>query len=80
MNTLLAYTPFIDPINAFDGWFFLLLPLAILTALAYKAVRAPRQDVILKQAAMFALQIIGGIVGLYIFALITLKFVLPLVV
>ncbi len=78
--TTLAYTPVLDPINAFNGWFLLLIPLAAFTAIAYKSVRAPRQDLILRQSVMFFLQILLGITALYIAALIALNYILPNIV
>lgn len=77
MANLLAYTPFIDPLDLHAVWFVLLLPLAVLIAMAYKAVRVPRLELYWRQVALFSAQIIVGIVGLYAFALVTLNVVLP---
>lgn len=76
---LLAYTPFIDPIDVHDIWFLLLFPLAVLIAMAYKAVRTPDMGDYWKQTAKFAAQIIGGIIGLYVFSLVVLNVLLPAV-
>jgi hypothetical protein len=76
----LAYTPFIDPLDLHAVWFWLLLPLAALIAIAYKAVRVPDMALYWKQTALFAAQIILGIVGLYVFCLVVLNAVLPTLV
>ncbi len=76
---LLAYTPFIDPIDLHGVWFLLLFPLAVLIAMAYKAVRTPDMGNYWNQTVKFAAQIIGGIVGLYIFSLLVLNVLLPVV-
>ncbi len=73
----LAYTPFIDPINIHAAWFLLLPPLALLIAIAYKAVRIPDLSVYWKQVAWFTFQIIAGIVGLYILAILLVRYALP---
>lgn len=77
---ILAYTPFIDPINAHSWWFLLLIPLAALTAIAYKSVRTPDMAQYARQTTFFALQILIGIAGLYTAALIFIRHVLPLIV
>lgn len=73
----LAYTPFIDPINIHAAWYLLLPPLALLIAIAYKAVRIPDLSVYWKQVAWFTVQIIGGIVGLYLLAILIVRYALP---
>ncbi|MEM1184148.1 MAG: hypothetical protein AAGI53_04010 [Planctomycetota bacterium] len=74
---MLAYTPFIDPLDLHGVWYLLLPPLAILIAIAYKAVRIPDLTVYWKQTLLFALQILIGIVGLYVLALLLVRFALP---
>lgn len=80
MPETLAYTPLIDPVDLHSLWFFLLLPLAVLIAMAYKAVRVPDMADYWTQTGKFAAQIIGGIVGLYVFSLIVLNALLPALV
>ncbi len=77
---LLAYTPLIDPLNLHAAWFWLLIPLAVLIAMAYKAVRVPDMALYWRQTGLFAAQIILGIVGLYAFSLIVLNWLLPVIV
>ncbi|HHN78597.1 MAG TPA: hypothetical protein ENK11_08000 [Phycisphaerales bacterium] len=77
---LLAYTPLIDPLNLHAAWFWLLIPLAVLIAMAYKAVRVPDMALYWRQTGLFAAQIILGIVGLYVFSLVVLNWLLPVIV
>jgi len=73
----LAYTPFIDPLDLHGAWFWLLLPLAVLIAIAYKAVRVPDMTSYVRQTVLFSAQIIFGIIGLYVAAIVTLNYILP---
>ena len=73
----LAYTPFIDPLDLHGAWFWLLLPLAVLIAVAYKAVRVPDMTRYMRQTVLFSAQIIFGILGLYVAAIVTLNYILP---
>lgn len=77
MTTLLAYTPFIDPLDLHAAWFLLLPPLALLIAVAYKAVRIPDLTVYWKQVFFFTLQILAGIIGLYTLSLLLVNVGLP---
>lgn len=77
MPETLAYIPFIDPLDLHGVWFWLLLPLAVLIAMAYKAVRTPDMAHYWRQTALFSAQIIVGIVGLYAFCLVVLNTLLP---
>jgi hypothetical protein len=73
----LAWRPFLDPMDLHDPWFWLLIPLALLIAMAYKAVRVPDITHYWRQTLLFAAQIIVGIVGLFAVALLTLNVILP---
>lgn len=76
--TTLAYRPFLDPLDVHDAWFWLLIPLALLIAVAYKAVRVPDMAQYWRQTLLFTAQIILGIVGLFAVALLTLNVILPM--
>jgi hypothetical protein len=76
MNPL-AYTPFLDPLDLHGAWFVLLVPLAFLVAMAYKAVRVPDLRTYWRHTVFFALQILGGILGLYILAMLLVRVGLP---
>lgn len=75
----LAWRPFLDPIDLHGVWFWLLIPLGVLIAIAYKAVRVPDMRDYWRQTGLFAAQIVFGIVGLFAVALVTLNLILPAV-
>ncbi|MFI4898194.1 MAG: hypothetical protein ACIARR_10245 [Phycisphaerales bacterium JB059] len=75
--TTLAYTPFIDPIQAHDIWFLLLIPLAFLIAVGYKAVRTVNMRHYWRQVLMFTVQIVGGIVLLGLGAYLIIAYAIP---
>lgn len=74
----LAYRPFLDPLDLHDVWFWLLIPLAVLIAIAYKAVRVPDIALFWRQTALFSGQIIIGVVGLFVVAILVLNYILPM--
>jgi len=39
ITALLAYTPFLEPMDLHREWWLLLIPMAVLTSIAWKAVR-----------------------------------------
>lgn len=77
----LAFTPFLDPLDLHAAWYLLLPPLALLIAVAYKAVRAPDLGpglrTYVRQTLFFALQIILGIAGLWVAGVLFVRFALP---
>jgi len=63
MNLLLGFVPFIDPLPIWIRpwiWSLLLLPLCAAVALVYKAVKCPRVDRILREAAVLFVTIVLG--------------------
>ncbi|CAN5759652.1 hypothetical protein BH11PLA1_BH11PLA1_21560 [soil metagenome] len=61
---LLAWRPFLDPIDA-DHWYAaLLIPLALGIAVAYKAVRMKDLTGYPRQVVMFTIQTIFGMIAL----------------
>jgi hypothetical protein len=62
---LLAWRPFLDPVNALhDVWWLLLLPMAILVSIIYKALRIPDLRRLPLEATMLTGQIVFGMLGL----------------
>jgi hypothetical protein len=76
---LLAYRPFIDPINLHDWWFLLLGPMALGISIAYKAVRMLDLKDYVRQVVLMTVQIILGMIGLGIASYLFVQHVLPLV-
>jgi len=59
-----SYRPFIDPINAHHWWWALIVPLALLTAVAYKAVRLPTLERYWREVALMSVQVLLGMAAL----------------
>lgn len=68
MNPLLlaanSWRPFIDPIDAHGWWFLLLIPMSLLIAIAYKAVRSPSLDGYWRLVIIMTIQTILGMLAL----------------
>lgn len=76
---LLAYRPFIDPINLHDWWFLLLGPMALGISVAYKAIRMTDLKDYVRQVILMTVQIILGMIGLGIASYLFVQHVLPLI-
>ena len=74
----LAYTPFIDPLNAHDWWFLLILPLTLFIAIAYKSVRVSEVKNFWPNVLTMWVQTILGIAGLAVCAWVLIELVIPL--
>ncbi len=74
---LLAWRPFLDPMNLHAWWWAFLLPLSIGVSVAYKAVRVDDLKDWPRQVAVMTAQIILGMILLGIAAYLFLAFVLP---
>lgn len=77
VQAVLAYRPFLDPLDLHGVWYLLLIPLSLLTAMAYKAVRVPTMRLYWRQTFFFFLQILLGITGLYVASVLVVKFAMP---
>jgi hypothetical protein len=75
----IAWRPFIDPINAHEWWFLLLIPLSLFIAIAYKAVRVPDMGRYWREVAVMTVQIIASMILLGIAAYIFLQIVVPVI-
>ena len=76
---LLAWRPFLDPMNLHAWWWAFLLPLSLGVSVAYKAVRVGTLDGYWRQVAVMTAQIILGMILLGIATYLFLGFVLPVV-
>jgi hypothetical protein len=62
---ILAWRPFLEPINALhDWWWVTLFPLALFVAVIYKTTRVADTKDLPKEAARLTAQIILGMIGL----------------
>ncbi len=80
----LAYRPFLDPLPvwAHDYWLWLIVPLCLLIACAYKAVRLPEEDltprIYARKVAAMTAQTLAVMAALAIGAYLLIEFVVPL--
>jgi hypothetical protein len=58
--SLLAYTPFLDPLKVWDYWPWLLLPLCLGVSIVYKSVREESMSRVPKEAAKATFWIVAG--------------------
>ncbi|MGP1310919.1 MAG: hypothetical protein ACTS27_12045 [Phycisphaerales bacterium] len=60
MQSVLAWTPFLDPLPAHSWWLLLIVPLVLGVSFAYKAVRVPElKDLPRETGVMFAQVLLG---------------------
>jgi hypothetical protein len=81
MTVVLGYVPFIEPLNVFFVWWYLLLiPLSFGISVIYKAVRMPRLEGYWRQVATMTLQIVLAMIGLAICLGLFVQIVIPAMV
>jgi hypothetical protein len=83
VNTLLAYIPFVHPLNillegAQDWWYLLLVPLAFGISVIYKAMRVEDLSSFWRQVAVMTVQIVLGMIGLAIVLIIFVQVIIPM--
>jgi hypothetical protein len=74
---LLAYTPFIDPINVHSTWFWMLIPLSLGVSIVYKALRVGDMKQYPKQVLAMTTQIVIVMVALGIASYVLIQHVVP---
>ena len=52
-------TIFIDPIQAHDAWYLMIVPMVIFIAIGYKAVRVKHMEDYWREVLVFILQVLG---------------------
>lgn len=88
---MIAYTPFIDPIDLHGAWFVLLIPLSLGIAVVWKAVRLPDEPAqsgkhvfplrkYAVEVAVMTVQIILGMIGLGLLIYLIVQHAAPLLV
>ena len=81
MTSLLAWTPFLDPIDANAVWWFMLPPLAMLISVVYKALRLNSLRGFIPQVLIMTFQIVLAMVllgaGAYLFIIHVAPMILP---
>lgn len=62
-STGYGWRPFLTPMPVWDYWFWLLLPLALGVAVAYKTTKCASAATIPREAALLAVWIVGGLIA-----------------
>lgn len=75
----LAWRPFLDPLPIEEQWYLLLIPLALLISIGYKAVRVGDMQRYWRSVAVMTLQVIFGIILLWIGAYLVIFRIVPLI-
>ena len=76
---MLAYIPFIQPINGLQEWWYLLLiPLSFGISVIYKSLRMPRLDRFWRQVAIMTTQIVLAMIALAIALAVFIQIVIPM--
>ena len=76
---MLAWTPFLDPINALQSvWLLLLIPFTIAISMIWKAVKTPSLRDYPRDVAVMTMQILLAMLALSIALGIMVQFVIPM--
>ncbi len=80
MTPLLAgYVPFIDPINVFhDWWYLLLIPLSFGISVIYRALKMRNLDRFWRAVAMMTVQIVLVLAALAVGLVVLVELAIPL--
>lgn len=78
-TALLAWRPFLDPLDLHQHWYLLIFPMAVLLSLSYKAVRVERLRDLPKQTLAMAAQIVLAMIALGFAAWMLVQHVAPMV-
>lgn len=75
---MLAWTPFIHPLNVFHDWWYLLLPpLALGISIIYKGVRMKSLERFWRETLILASQIVLAMIGLAICIMLLVQVAIP---
>lgn len=76
---LIAWRPFLEPMDLHGVWYLLLVPLALGMSMAYKAVRVGTLDRYWREVLTMTVQIVLSMIGLGLAAYLFLMHVVPLI-
>lgn len=74
---MLSYTPFLDPLDLHEHWWWTLIPLAFGISMAYKAVRVADLRHYWKQVGVMTAQVLAGMVILAAAVFVVVELVVP---
>ena len=76
---MLGWTPFLEPMNAMQSWWYLLLiPLVFGISVIYRALRVEDYAIYWQSVIIMTVQIVLGIVGIAIALGVFVQWVIPL--
>ena len=76
---MLAWTPFIEPMNAMQSvWYLLLLPMVFGISVVYRALREKQYATYWRSVAIMTGQVVIGIVGIAVALGLFVQIVIPL--
>lgn len=78
LASTIAYTPFLDPLNLHEVWWWLLVPMALLMSIAWKAVRVSTFKHFWRPVFIMTVQIVVAMAGLAVGAYIVVDQLVPL--
>lgn len=64
LSAVLAWRPFLDPLDLHRWWYLLLIPIALGVSMAYKAVRVRDLGTYPWQVGMMTVQVVLGMIAL----------------
>jgi NAD/NADP transhydrogenase beta subunit len=70
-------TIFIDPIQAHDAWYLMIVPMVIFIAIGYKAVRVKHMEDYWREVLVFVLQVLGGMAALTVAFMVVVNVLVP---
>lgn len=70
-------TIFIDPLQAHDAWYLMIVPMVVFIAVGYKAVRTRSMDNYWREVLVFVIQVLGGMGLLALAFMVVINFVVP---
>jgi uncharacterized membrane protein YwzB len=73
----LMATIFIDPLQAHDAWYLMIVPMVVFIAVGYKAVRTRNMDQYWREVLVFVIQVLGGMGLLALAFMVVINFVVP---
>lgn len=71
------WRPFLDPVIIHDAWYLLIIPMALLMSMAYKAVRCHDMRRYWRAVIAMTIQVVLGMIALGAGFWILIEFVLP---
>ncbi|MBC8201367.1 MAG: hypothetical protein H8E86_04905 [Planctomycetes bacterium] len=77
---MIAWTPFLEPMNAMQSWWYLLLvPLVFGIAVIYRALREKSFARYWQSVCIMTLQVVLGILGIAVALGVFVQFVIPII-